>query len=427
MRFRQPDKSLLRLTLGPVDLSSEEGTGEPEIGKPLTLAAARRLAADVNRKRAMGHDFRAAKQRQKFEREDKSAKTFEWAATDFVKQHSMRKVRGWKLQARSLGLRPRRDGAAGLELIPGGLAERWRTRPLSEIDGDDVHALVREVKERGVPGLGRKNLGPSDPRARAVFSDLSKFFAWCVGDRRLKISPVVGVTKPRPPASRDRVLRDHEIALVWKSCDRIAEPFGACVRLMLLTATRRNEVSGMRRSEVAHEISPVTLLPDGKVWRIPEVRVKNHRPHLVPLSPLAQEILADVDTTVDLVFTTNGTTQISGWSKTKKKLDEEMLKLAREQALAAGRSPDEVQITPWTLHDLKRTAGTGLASIGVPPHIVEAVLNHVSGFRSGVAGTYNLYAYFPEKKDALERWAAHIAGLISDQPASAAPLQPAEA
>ena len=97
MHFRQPDGSLLRLTLGPVDLSGAESVTEPEIGKPLSLAAARRLATDVNRQRAMGVGFRAAKQRKKLEREVRNTKTFALAALDFVTQHSMRHVRGWPL------------------------------------------------------------------------------------------------------------------------------------------------------------------------------------------------------------------------------------------------------------------------------------------------------------------------------------------
>ena len=197
MRFRQADGGLLRLTLGPVDLSGTERDSEPEIGQPLSLAAARRLATDVNRQRAMGVDFRATKQRQKSEQQVRNAKTFSLAALDFVEQHSKRKVRGWIGQARSLGVRPIQDGT-GLEITPKGLSERWETRPLADIDGDDIHALVREVREKGIPGLGRKNMGPSDPRARTVFADLSKFFSWCVEERRLKANPVFGVAKLSP-------------------------------------------------------------------------------------------------------------------------------------------------------------------------------------------------------------------------------------
>jgi integrase len=399
MRFRQPDGKLLRLTLGAVDVSGAEQDSEPEIGKPLTLAAARRLAADVNRKRAQGHDFKAAKERQVFERDARSAKTFLAAALDFIERHSMRKVRRWRLQARSLGIRPRQDGA-GLEPIPNGLADRWAARPLADIDGDDVHALIRECRERGIPGIGRRNMGPSDPRARGMYADLSKFFAWCIEERRLKINPCAGVTKPRPPRARDRVLTDQEIVLFWKSCGQVPEPFGDCLKILLLTACRRAEVSGMRRSEF-----------NGSDWTIPKERSKNHRAHLVPLSPLALEILAGVPSSGDLVFSTNNRTPINGWSGRKAGFDECMLELAG------------APVPPWTIHDIRRTAATKMASIGVQPHVVEAVLGHVSGFRGGVAGVYNLYAYFPEKKAALERWAAHVAALVAGTPFNVVPLR----
>lgn len=405
MRFRQSDGTLLRMTLGPVDISDTETAAEPEIGRPLSLPAARRLASDVNRQRAMGVDFKAAKQRQKSEREARSAKTFALAAQDFVEQHSKRNVRGWVLQARSLGIRPKQEGE-GLELIPKGLAERWEARPLADIDGDDVHALVREVRENGIPGLGRKNMGPSDPRARAVFADLSKFFSWCVEERRLKSNPITGVAKPKPPAARDRVLSDREIIWLWKACDQVTEPFGACVKILMLTGARRSEAAEMRRSEF-----------EGSTWTIPAVRSKNHRAHDLPLPPLAMGILEAVPTEGDLVFTTNERTPISGWSKAKIALDEAM----QEQA------GEGVVIAPWTLHDIRRTVATKLAELGIAPHIVESVLNHVSGFRAGVGGTYNRFAYNAEKKAALERWAAHLQGLVSGRPTNVVPMQHAEA
>lgn len=400
MRFRQPDKSLLRMTLGPVDLSGEETAVEPELGKPLTLAAARRLATEVQRQRKLGVDFRAAKHRQKSEQEARSAKTFSLAALDFVEQHSKRHVRGWVLQARSLGIRPKLEGE-GLELIPRGLAERWRTRPLADIDGDDVHALVREVREKGIPGLGRKNLGPSDPRARALFADLSKFFSWCVEERRLKANPVVGVAKPKPPRSRERVLTDQEIVWLWQACPQLPVPFGACIQILMLTAARRSEAAGLRRSEL-----------NDNVWTIPSDRTKNHRPHDLPLPSLAAEIIDAVPTVGDLVFTTNDRTPISGWSKAKIALDKAMQR-------AAG----ETKIRPWTIHDIRRSTATKLAELGVAPHVIESVLNHVSGFRAGVGGTYNRNQYMPEKKAALERWAVHLEGLVSGRPANVVSMQ----
>jgi hypothetical protein len=394
MRFRQPDGSLMRLTLGRVELSGQEATAEPEIGSPLTLAAARRLAADVQHRRAMGHDFKAAKQRQKFAAATAGAKTFGAAAADFIVQHSMRKVRGWKYQARTLGLRAVADGPA-LEVIPGGLAERWSSRPLDQIDGDDVHALVRECREQGVPGLGRKNPGAQRSARPNHVCRPVEVFAWCVEDRRLRASPMVGVAKPRPPASRDRVLTNQELAWLWKATESVTEPFSACLRLLILTGARRDEIAGMRRSEL-----------NGSVWTLPGSRSKNHRAHELALPPLAMEILAGVRTEGDLIFSTTGHTAISGWSKAKIRLDEIMLGLARAER------GDRAEIAPWVIHDLRRSAATKMAELGIEPAHIEAVLNHVSGFRAGVAGVYNRNPYGPEKKAALEKWAAHLADMV---------------
>ena len=143
----------------------------------------------------------------------------------------------------------------------------------------------------------------------------------------------------------------------------------------------------MRRAELSDDFS---------VWTIPSERTKNRRAHVVPLPPFSREILAAVPASGELVFTTNGAVPITVGDRVKERLDAQM-KLSY----------------PWRFHDLRRTAATGMAEIGIQPHIVEAVLNHVSGHRAGVAGIYNRAAYAAEKKAALELWAAHVERLIS--------------
>ena len=125
-----------------------------------------------------------------------------------------------------------------------------------------------------------------------------------------------------------------------------------------------NEVAGIRRSELAD---------DGLSWNIPPSRTKNKRPHVVPLSPLARESIkvAAAASSSELLFTTTGVTAMSGFSKLKRRLDKEM------------------SIAPWTLHDIRRTVVTGMSELGILPHVVEAVVNHVSGAKAGVAGVYN--------------------------------------
>jgi integrase len=140
---------------------------------------------------------------------------------------------------------------------------------------------------------------------------------------------------------------------------------------------------------------------------LPGSRTKNHKPHAIPLAPLAQEIIAGVPRIeCPFVFTTDGRSPVSPGSKIKGRLDGLM-----------GNPPH------WRIHDLRRTAATGMAELGIAPHIVEAALNHISGAKAGVAGTYNRAAYLPERKAALERWAAHIAGLVSGDGAKVVPMQ----
>ncbi len=381
LRFRRPNGKTAKLTLGRVDLSSKQVEAEPALGAPLTLAAARRLAGQLQHERARGKDVVAARHREKIERAALVAKTFAEAAFDFTEQHLKRRVRGWQSRARLIGVR---EGEDGLEIIPKSLADRWRDRPLAEITGDDIHGVIDEAREKGVPGLERRAEGASEAQGRAMHAALSKMFSWLVGKRRIASSPVVGVHKPENSEPRDRVLTSDEVVKFWKAAEAERPEVGAILKLLLLTGQRLGEVRGMRRPE---------LNDDGTSWTIPGERTKNHRTHIVPLPPAARAIIPDA--TGELVFTTDGKSPITIGSKIKSRLDARM------------------KIAPWRLHDLRRTAATGMAEIGVAPHVVEAVLNHVSGHRAGVAGIYNRAQYAAEKTVALERWAAHVGDLVT--------------
>ena len=212
------------------------------------------------------------------------------------------------------------------------------------------------------------------------------FFRWCLKERRLvHTNPVLDVWKPSPALARERVLTDAEIIKFWKATDKIGEPFGAALKLLLLTGCRRGEVSGMQRDE----------LSDDGTWTIPGNRTKNHRQHVVPLPPLAMELIAAVPHIEGgYVFTTTGRSAVSGWSKTKRQLDAHMPGV-----------PD------WRLHDLRRTAASGMQRLGIRTEVIERCLNHVSGSFGGVTGTYQRDTLHQEVKTALERWCQHVAGL----------------
>jgi integrase len=399
MRFRRPNGKPAKLTLGPVDLSGKEVESEPVLDSPLTLASARRLAAEVHRQRAMGRDvvadYDASRRRQKSEHESRAKSTYPSAAKDFIEQYASKKTRRWRETARLLGLAYPPTGGEPTR-IKGGLCERWNDKPIAEIDGHDIHSLIDETRRSGAPGLERRSDGPTEARARVMLSCLSKMFSWLVQHRRVNQNPCKDVHRPEASTARDRVLTDGEIVKFWRATDAQRKELSALLKLLLLTGCRLNEVAGMTRTE---------LSDDSATWNIPGSRTKNKRPHVVPLAPLARKMVGT--RSEGFVFTTTGRSPVSGWAKIKRRLDEAM------------KTP------PWRLHDLRRTAATGMAEIGIAPHIVEAALNHISGAKAGVAGTYNRAAYAEEKRAALERWASHVQGLVSERPANVAKIRKA--
>jgi integrase len=389
MRFRRPDGRSGKLTLGPVDLSGREAKAEPVLGTPLTLAAARAVASEVHRQRALGRDviadYVAQKQRFRVESEEARTNSFGALAPEFIEQYAKPKTRRWQATARMLGLRYPKHGGSR-EIIRGGLSDRWARKAVRDITKHDIQDVVDETRDRGVPGLVRHSEGPTEGQARSMLTALSTFFGWVAKRKRLINASPCSVHRPEPARARDRVLTNSEIRIFWGACGAVSEPFSQALRLLLITGCRLNEVAQMRRTELSE---------DGSTWTIPGERTKNRRPHVVPLPPIARALLTSIElVSSEFTFSTTGRSPVSGWARVKARLDAEM------------------QIPRWRLHDLRRTAATGMAEIGIPPHIVEAALNHISGAKAGVAGTYNRAAYTQEKRMALERWAQHLGTLV---------------
>ena len=394
MRFRNGNGRHVKLTLGPLDLSGNEAPDAPVIGQPLSLVSARRLASEMNRQRALGKDMVAVRHRERLERRAGGARTFSQAALDFSEQYLKREARRWQASARMLGIAVGDDGK--LHMTPKGLADRWRDRPIAEINGDDIHLIVDEVRERAVPGLKRRAGGPSEAMARSMFTVLSRMFRWLLEKRRITVSPVIGVTVPKSSKPRERTLADDEIKKFWIACEKVGEPASQCLKLLLLTGCRLNEIAKLRRAEISDKDHTAT---------IPASRTKNKKAFVLPLSPLARSILQSVQTAGDLFFITERGKPLSSWSKIKARLDGAM------------------KIPPWRLHDLRRTFSTNLNKIGIQPHVVEACLNHVTGSQGRVASVYNKYHYLPEKIQAVNRWAEHVAGLVEGRTAKVVPMK----
>lgn len=260
----------------------------------------------------------------------------------------------------------------------------WQNRDLLAISRQDILGILDAIVARGAPST-----------AIHAYAAIRKFFTWCVERDLVEISPCLHLKPPAKKHSRERVLIDDEIVKLWKASREIGYPFGAIFQLLLLTGQRRGEVVGMRWTEID--------LKQG-VWTIPGARTKNGKAHSVPLTPRVRAILKALPCFESaFVFPARGKPEqpYSGYSKGKRELD----------ALA--------DLHEWTLHDLRRTAATGMAELGVPPHVVEKILNHSTGTFAGVAGVYNRFEYRSEMRSALRLWAAHIKKIIKHKPTKA--------
>jgi integrase len=234
-------------------------------------------------------------------------------------------------------------------------------------------------------------------------------WTWAVMEGRQEQNPVALTRKPATEASRERVLTDAELVAIWQATDR-EHDHDRAVRLLMLTGARRDEVGRMQWAEI-----------DGDLWTLPGERAKNGLPHEVPLPSLAVMQLPKKAADQVAVFGKNKT-GFSGWSRCKEalntRLTEQLVEAFKKQHRRSPRN-DEAKLVAWTLHDLRRTVSTWLSEHGEQPHVVEAVLNHVSGAaKRGVAGIYNKAQYRVQKREALKRWAQHVASLIGQDTAN---------
>lgn len=287
------------------------------------------------------------------------------------------------------------------------LEMHWRPLhrlPLAMISRAEVAARLAELAAGSGPVAAN--------RARA---QLSALYRWAIGQGMAEINPVAGTIKPGAEAPRDRVLTAEELRAIWRACGD--DDHGRIVRLLMLTGQRREEVAGMTWREVDR---------DGAVWRLPAQRTKNGKPHEVPLSDQALAVLSGVKPRHgrELLFGESDG-PFSGWSRCKARLDE---RIARRAGAAGHDQPTAAdEPAPWVLHDLRRTMVTGMAELGVQPHIIEAVVNHVSGHKAGVAGVYNRATYAREKREALALWGQHVATLVAGEPPRVVPIRRATA
>jgi integrase len=249
----------------------------------------------------------------------------------------------------------------------------WGTKSIHDIKKRDVIDLVSEVSQRAKYSGYR------------LLKTLKTFFRWCVGRAVIDISPAEGVSSDFREASRDRVLTDEELAAVICGARQMPWPYGGIVEFLALTGQRREEVNQVKWNEIDQKT---------QTWCIPAARSKNRKAHIVHLSEAASAVIKDRPRISDLVFATSKGKHFQAFAKGKRKLDE------------------LCDIKGWRLHDLRRTVVSGMARLGVPPHVADKILNHQSGTISGVAAVYQRHDFLLERKEALDRWGAHVDAIL---------------
>ncbi len=267
--------------------------------------------------------------------------------------------------------------------------------------------VVPVVGDKSLPTITRADVVavfdamPAEHQAsrRNVFAIMRRLFRWAIGRGDIALSPMTGMETPPAVKARDRHLSDAELRRVWNAAPGCHQCFGPIVRLLIATGQRREEVTGMEWSELDRS---------GAMWRIPGERTKNGEPHTVPLNTLAVEAIdklakGDKWPRRGRVFKTSSGGPFSAHAAGKRKID----------ALLTAENDDD--IPGWRLHDLRRTLATGFQRLGVRFEVTEAVLNHLSGARSGVAGVYQRHHWTDEKRAALEAWSTHITGLLATE------------
>jgi len=338
-----------RITLGPAGVLSAEQA---------RLAAKKVLAAA-----ALGQDPQA----DRIDRRDKD-------------QHSFRTVVAEHLKAKKPDVRARTH----VELT------RYLTGTyFKPVHGMPVDTITRKDIAARLVAITRESGSITAARARAA---VNGFFVWATQMGYIEANPVVGTIQPQDSKGRSRVLvedkdkgRPDELGPIWRACGD--DDYGRIVRLLILTGCRRQEVGSMQWSE---------LDADAGTWTLPAERAKNKREHTLPLPPMAWNIIEAVPHMAhrDYLFGIRGD-GFRAWADGKAELDK--------------RLGDAV--APFVLHDIRRSVATGMADLGVQPHIIETILNHHGGHRRGVAGIYNRSTYEREKKAALVMWADYVRAL----------------
>ena len=257
---------------------------------------------------------------------------------------------------------------------------------------------IADIKKRDVTRLLDKVAARAPVMANRILATLQHLFAFCVERDIIAVNPTTGVRMPVKEYARERVLDDSEIAIVWKAAGRLGFPYGSCIRMALLTGARRSELAGLRHAEIS---------ADGATWSLPATRAKNKRSAELPLSSQAQALLQSLPRFADnpFVFGSN----LVSFPRTKLRLDKAIREINGGEPLKGG---------DFVFHDLRRSVATAWQRLGVRLEVVERLLCHQGGSRSGIAGVYQRHDFKDDMREAAQRLGDHIEK-ITGEPAPA--------
>lgn len=292
------------------------------------------------------------------------------------------------------------------QLRTGDQAKRAIDAALAKLMDRDPASITR----REIAGAIDKIATKAPTHANRSLAYIKAFFNWAVGRGHLTASPAEGVSKPAAEVSRERTPTVGELVEIWGAAERLAYPFGYAVQLLISTAMRREEVTGM-------SVAELELAQDGEgVFTLPAGRSKNDRAIRVPLSPLARSVVERamharpaIESTgkqSPLLFSTTGSTPASGWSKAKARLDGYIMEAREARAAEAGEEAEAMQ--PWRLHDLRRAFATAACDIlHIDPAVADRCLNHVgASTTSTISRVYGRSEMFDQRRAALAAWSA---------------------
>ena len=252
----------------------------------------------------------------------------------------------------------------------------WTGRSIHEITKRDVVEVISAIEQRGAPSAANKAL-----------KSIKTFLRWCVGRAVLDQSPAEGVPLPAKEVARDRVLNAQELAQVILAARKMGGPYGGIVEFLALTGQRREEVARMKWDEL--DLAQ-------RIWTLPKSRTKNAKEHVVHLSEQSMAVLQRVEKKQPFVFSVLGSKPFQEFTRAKRRLDQ-----------LSG-------VTAWRLHDLRRTCVSGMARLGIAPHVADKILNHQAGTISGVAAVYQRHEFLSERRQALDLWGIHIGEILRD-------------